>query len=96
MSYLPSKSVSPSSAFLSAHYSAPSGIERPETVSGIADLGLHNPTAFKWPIVVDWTGGQASIGDVEGVKSILEKLRQKRDGEIKGEDDVDQPKGWFT
>lgn len=70
-------------------------MERPETVSGIADLGLHNPTAFKWPIVVDWNGGQASIGDVEGVKSILEKLRQKRDGELK-DDEIDQPKGWFT
>ncbi|KAF9468376.1 thioredoxin-like protein [Collybia nuda] len=95
LSYLPSKAVSPSFAFLSAHYSAPSGGERPETVSGIADLALNNPAALKWPIVVDWHGGQASIGDVDGVKSILEKLRQKRDGELK-DDEIDQPKGWFT
>jgi hypothetical protein len=50
--------------------------------------------AFKWPVVVDWDGGRASVGDVDGVKAILEAIRQKRDGEVK--EDVDaQPKGWF-
>jgi len=94
LSYLPSKSISPSHAFLSAHFSAPSGAERPETVSAIANLAQDKPAALKWPIVVDWSGGQASIGDVEGVKVMLEKLRQRRDGEAK-EEDIQQPKGWF-
>ncbi|KAG6887624.1 hypothetical protein C0995_013954 [Termitomyces sp. Mi166 len=95
LSYLPSKAVSPSHAFLSAHYATPSGSERPEGVSAIAKLAQDSPSALKWPIVVDWHGGQAAIGDVEGVKGILETLRKKRDGELK-EDEVDQPKGWFT
>lgn len=50
---------------------------------------------FKWPVVVDWTGGRASIGDVEGVKEILEAIRKERDGESKGEESH-QPKGWFS
>ncbi|KAH0579575.1 hypothetical protein H2248_002426 [Termitomyces sp. 'cryptogamus'] len=95
LSYLPSKAVSPSLAFLSAHYATPSGSERPEGVSAIANLAQNNPSALKWPIVVDWHSGQAAIGDVEGVKGILETLRKRRDGELK-EDEVHQPKGWFT
>jgi hypothetical protein len=95
MSYLPSKSVSPSSAFISAHPAAPSGSELPQTFSGVANLGQQNPNAIRWPIVVDWLGGQASIGDVEGVKGILETLRQRRDGELQDED-VHRPTGWFT
>jgi hypothetical protein len=95
MSYLPSKAITPSNAFLSAHFSSPSGESRPETVSAIAELAQTNPSALKWPIVVDWNDGKAVIGDVEGVKGILEHLRKKRDGEVK-EDEVDQPKGWFT
>lgn len=95
MSYLPSKHVSPSSAFLSAHPAAPSSSEHPETFSGVADLGTQNPNAMRWPVVVDWLGGQASIGDVEGVKGILETLRKRRDGEIQDED-VHRPTGWFT
>jgi hypothetical protein len=43
---------------------------------------------------VDWTGGRASIGDVEGVKEILEAIRKERDGEAKRVED--QPKGWFS
>jgi hypothetical protein len=50
---------------------------------------------MRWPIVVDWLGGKASIGDVEGVKGILETLRQRRDGETEGED-LHRPTGWFT
>lgn len=95
MSYLPSKNASPSSEFLSSHPAAPSGSERPETFSGVANLGQQNPNAIKWPIVVDWLGGKASIGDVEGVKGILETLRQHRDGESP-EEDVHRPTGWFT
>lgn len=95
MSYLPSKSASPSATFLSAHPAAPAGPERPETLSDVAQLGLQHPNAMRWPIVVDWLGGKASIGDVEGVKGILETLRQRRDGETEGED-LHRPTGWFT
>ena len=64
-------------------------------MKGIAELAARNPLALKWPIVVDWNGGKVSIGDVEGVKGILESLRQKRDGESE-EEKIDQPKGWFS
>lgn len=60
----------------------------------MSDLVTKNPEAFKWPLVVDWNGGRASVGDVDGVKTILEALRQRRDGEVK--DDVDRPTGWFS
>jgi hypothetical protein len=81
--------------FLSAHPSGPSTFDQPTTVQGIAELAEKNPLAIKWPIVVNWNDGQVSIGDVEGVKGILETLRQKRDGEYE-EEKVDQPKGWFS
>ncbi|KAG6830932.1 hypothetical protein H0H92_013860 [Tricholoma furcatifolium] len=95
MSYLPSKATSPSHVFLSAHYAVPTGADRPEGVSAIAQLAQDNPNALKWPIVVDWNDGQAAIGDIEGVKGILETLRKRRDGEL-AEEEVHQPKGWFT
>ncbi|KAG5649699.1 hypothetical protein H0H81_002439 [Sphagnurus paluster] len=95
LSYLPAKGVSPSSAFLSAHFTAPVGAERPEGVSAIAKLAQENPSALRWPIVVDWNEGKATVGDIEGVKGILETLRKRRDGELK-EEEVYQPKGWFT
>jgi hypothetical protein len=44
---------------------------------------------------VDWTSGKASIGDVEGVKGILEAIRMRRDGETK-EEEEHKPKGWFS
>jgi len=43
--------------------------------------------------VVDWNGGRASVGDVDGVAKMLEALRQHRDDEVKDEDVV--PKEWF-
>ncbi|KXN85934.1 hypothetical protein AN958_10695 [Leucoagaricus sp. SymC.cos] len=95
LSYFPSKAVSPAHLLLSAHPSAPSAENRPTTLSGIVELAQENPLAVKWPIVVDWESGKAAVGDVEGVKGILEHLRKKRDGEIK-EDEVYQPKGWFS
>ncbi|KAF7340234.1 DUF1687-domain-containing protein [Mycena venus] len=82
MSYLPSKNSSSDSAasvFLSAHPSASSS--KSANLAAIADLGRDKPNAFKWPVVVDWNAGKASVGDVEGVKGILELLRQKRDGD---------------
>lgn len=80
------------STFLSAH---PSASDQPKNAEGIIELATKNPNVFKWPVVVDWTGGRASIGDVEGVKEILEAIRKERDGESKGEESH-QPKGWFS
>lgn len=59
------------------------------------ELVNKNPNVLKWPIVVDWIGGRASVGDVEGVKDILEAIRQERDGES-NEPEEYQPKGWFS
>jgi hypothetical protein len=44
---------------------------------------------------MDWHGGRASIGDVEGVKGVLEAIRKERDSESKGEEEH-KPKGWFS
>jgi len=82
LSYLPKDGNYAS--FLSAH---PSAAEQPSSAAGIAALGARNPSALKWPVVVDWNGGRASVGDVDGVAKMLEALRQQRDGELK--DDVD-------
>jgi len=83
------------SAFLSSHPTSPSPSDMPRNAKGIVDLANTNPNAVKWPIVVDWTGGRASIGEVEGVKDILEAIRQERDGESKGAEEH-KPKGWFS
>ncbi|KAG6377761.1 hypothetical protein JVT61DRAFT_14534 [Boletus reticuloceps] len=80
--------------FLSSHPSAPGVEERPQSATDVAELGTRNPNALKWPVVVDWDGGRASVGEVDGVANILEALRQRRDGEGKDEGVV-QPKGWF-
>ncbi|TFK47164.1 hypothetical protein OE88DRAFT_1738852 [Heliocybe sulcata] len=97
LTYLPSASASPAplSTFLSSHPSAPSGVEEPKTVDAVTKLASSNPSALKWPIVVDWYSGKASIGDVEGVKGILEELRMKRDGDVK-EGEESKSKGWFS
>ncbi|KAJ7451077.1 hypothetical protein FB451DRAFT_1284603 [Mycena latifolia] len=82
LSYLPSKndaSPSPSSVFLSAHPSSASS--EGASLAAVSSIGRDKPNAFKWPIVVDWNAGKASVGDVDGVEGILELLRQKRDGE---------------
>ena len=68
--------------------------EQPQNASGVAELGTKNPNAANWPVVVDWNGGRASVGDVESVAKILELLRQRRDSEVKDEGVV-EPKGWF-
>lgn len=91
MSYLPSKSTM--STFISSHPTSPPS-ENLSTVDAVSQLAASNPSAFKWPIVVDWTGGRASIGDVDGVKGILEAIRQQRDGEVKDEDI--HPQGWLS
>ncbi|KAI0370966.1 hypothetical protein BV20DRAFT_228960 [Pilatotrama ljubarskyi] len=84
LSYLPSKAPSGHSqtpspdVLLSAH---PTVDSRPTSYEGVVQLASQNPNALKWPIVVDWHNGKAAVGDVEGVKNILEELRKKRDGE---------------
>lgn len=79
-------------SLLSAH---PAVHTRPTSPEGVARLAAQNPHALKWPIVVDWHNGRAAVGDVDGVKSILEELRKKRDGESKEDADI-KPKGWFS
>ena|ERR1700735_4546773 len=83
------------SKFISSHPTAPSPSERPKNANEVVRLGTENPNILKWPIVVDWHGGRASIGDVEGVQGILEAIRKERDGESKGEEEY-KPKGWFS
>ncbi|THH19212.1 hypothetical protein EW146_g1906 [Bondarzewia mesenterica] len=99
LSYLPavkdSKDPHHVANLISADPSAPSLSDRPHSAEGLVRLAGDNPNAVKWPIVVDWTGGRASVGDIEGVKDMLEILRKKRDGEIKEEEDY-KPKGWFS
>jgi hypothetical protein len=83
LSYLPSKNTSSGSAasvFLSAHPSSSSSDGA--NLASIAELGRDKPKTFKWPVVVDWNAGKASVGDVDGVKGILELLRQNRDGDM--------------
>lgn len=96
LSYLPgdkTRGETPSPVdLLSSH---PTVHTRPTSPEGLSKLAEQNLHALKWPIVVDWDHGKAAVGDVEGVKSILEELRKRRDGEVK-DDDVDKPKGWFS
>ncbi|KAG6336746.1 hypothetical protein ID866_2351 [Astraeus odoratus] len=75
------------STFLSAHPGAAELSEQPHTAAAISSVAARYPSALRWPVVVDWNGGRACVGDVECVKGILEALRQRRDGEVK-EDDV--------
>lgn len=83
LSYLPG--TASVATFVSSH---PTVDNVPTSAEGVARLARSNSHALRWPIVVDWTGGRAAIGDIEGVKNILEALRKKRDGESK-ESDVD-------
>ncbi|KAL5520425.1 hypothetical protein ACEPAG_9649 [Sanghuangporus baumii] len=78
LSYLPSSSAGPST-FISSHPSS-SGIETESQVTSktLAELARSNPHALKWPIVVDWMGGRASIGDVDGVRAILDAIRKEQ------------------
>jgi Protein of unknown function (DUF1687) len=82
-------------SFLSIDPTSPDANEQPGTAEKVLVLAGRNPGAFRWPVVVDWTGGKASVGDLEGVKNILENLRKKRDGELT-EENEHRPKGWFS
>lgn len=48
------------------------------TSETMRELAQRNAKAVKWPIVVDWTGGRASIGDVDGVKVILDAIKKEQ------------------
>ncbi|CAL1714729.1 unnamed protein product [Somion occarium] len=85
--------ASSASFFLSSH---PASDVRPNNLQDVVNLAQTNKNILKWPIVVDWDDGKAAVGDVEGVKSILEQLRKKRDGEAKEADVEHKPKGWFS
>ncbi|PFH46916.1 hypothetical protein AMATHDRAFT_68807 [Amanita thiersii Skay4041] len=80
-----SSSLAAASTLFSAHPSAPALTERPTDAETIVELAQANPNVVRWPIVVDWSGGRASVGDVEGVRRILEALRKARDSEGKEE-----------
>lgn len=96
LSYLPATTSAAGSTSPDVLVSSHPTVEtRPTSTEGVARLASNNLHALKWPIVVDWDGGRAAVGDVEGVKSILEELRKKRDGEVK-EDEGHKPKGWFS
>ena len=67
----------------------------PATTDQVLSQAKRDLDSFKWPVVVDWVGGKATVGDVDGVNEILETLRKKRDGEI-SEPEEHKPKGWFS
>jgi hypothetical protein len=69
--------------------------EAPTTTDQVLSQAKRDIDSFKWPVVVDWVGGKAAVGDVDGVNDILEHLRKKRDGEV-GEAEEHKPKGWFS
>lgn len=99
LSYLPSVGDSSDphhiARLLSSHPSTPALPDRPHNAEALVRLASRNPNVIQWPIVVDWDGGRASVGGVEGVSAILEALRQKRDGEVKDAEEY-KPKGWFS
>lgn len=101
----------PISSMLSAHPSTATGA-LPATPRALSVMVESNPKVLKWPIVVNckpfyvandlytWRikgdHGQASVGDLEAVKEMLESLRKKRDGEEPSEPSEFKPQNWFT
>jgi len=69
-----------STTFLSSHPTSPDASESPSTPADLVNLARRTPMAMKWPIVVDWMNGRASIGDIGAVQGILEEIRKERDG----------------
>ncbi|TFK96194.1 hypothetical protein BDV98DRAFT_576556 [Pterulicium gracile] len=61
---------------------------------------MKNPSAFRWPLVVDWDAGTAAVGDVEGVSKMLEHMAQKRDGKVCEKEELrrkdEAAKGWVS
>lgn len=111
MSYLPPTSTLSSTFVSTAHPSSASigEHEEPRDPSSLSKLASRNPSSIKWPIVVDWMGGRASVGDVDGVKAMLDALQHHRDGTADSSssgqseskldklanDPVVKHKGWF-
>jgi hypothetical protein len=56
-------------------------------------MASTNPRIMRWPIVVNWDSGEATIGNLDGVKTLIENLRKGNAGS--GKDDMVKPKGWF-
>ncbi|EJT97164.1 hypothetical protein DACRYDRAFT_119632 [Dacryopinax primogenitus] len=48
--------------------------------AAIHKAAIDSLDSVKWPIVVNWDDGQASIGSVQGVKDMLKTLSDKRGG----------------
>jgi hypothetical protein len=71
----------------------PKAMKWPVVVNCVSDWYCHCFVGLTSDLGDD---GQAAVGDVEGVKGILESLRQKRDGEDRSGAEVHQPTGWFT
>lgn len=90
LAYLTAKDVKAATPPYTTFLSAPGSEEQeqPQSAAGVAELGAQNPNALKWPVVVDWNAGRASVGDVDGVVGMLEVLRQRRDGEVRDDEDV--------
>lgn len=67
----------------------------PATADQVLSQAKRDLDSFKWPLVVDWIGGKAAVGDIDVVHEILENIRKKRDGEV-SEPEEHKPKGWFS
>ena len=66
-----------SNVFLSAHPSSTS--TSPGTsLTRVAELGRTSPSAFRWPVVVDWDGGRAAIGNLDDIKRILDAIKKEQ------------------
>ncbi|EJD05016.1 uncharacterized protein FOMMEDRAFT_166719 [Fomitiporia mediterranea MF3/22] len=84
LAYLPvsTSASSPSSiasTFISSHPSSVGVASDGQVTSKtLTELARSNPGALKWPIVVDWMGGRASVGDVDGVRRMLDEIRKEQ------------------
>lgn len=84
LSYIPQASNSKGSnqtaesSFLSSSHPATSDLKTNVSTGTLKELAEKNAKAVKWPIVVDWTGGRASIGDVDGVKAMLDAIKKEQ------------------
>ena len=65
----------PPSIFISSH---PTNDAQPNTLDDVVSIVEKNPNALKWPIVVDWDAGKAVVGNLQGVKSMLEDMRRRQ------------------
>lgn len=79
LSYLPSSRQSVQSTFLSPHFANSDKTPNAEVdAESLGKIVQMNAKTLKWPIVVDWTGGRASIGNVDDVKVILDAIKESQ------------------